>query len=294
MSTHKGNYPYTIRVRKGCYSFNPRDYFGYFTGHYAVVDFNFYCGKNGEMILKELSALTYGGAQHLWIIKPPYDEAELPALTKSRNRWKCKSTKGAVIWKWSDGDVPYDQYLQLLKDSVKDQKVIFAYGQKKSRWLANVLKCHVVNIQPQYKRTLDYPIRTWCDLKTGPNMGVWTCGWDLGTQILHRRSCSSQRCFSYMHFLKENESKYGLSVFNLGRVLKSDPDKFKCYRQNCFHFFELTETLFKNCDKTVNIVEKVDNITVNIVEEVDNLRTFFPSENEIDHLVSLFSKLTLN
>ena len=260
-----------MQVLKGDHSFHPYDHFGYLASHYCVADFNFYADENGRMILKEFGVLTYAGTQHLWIIKPPYNDSGFSELRKSRNRWKC--IKGAITWEWNDGDVSYSQCLQLLKDSVKDQKVIFAYGQKKCRWLSSVLKRHVVNIQPVYKRTLIGPIYTKCESKTSWKFWDWqnhSRAWNSHKQSTHRLSCAIQKCFEYMHFLKQNEAKFGLSVSNLAYVIKSNPEKFTCYRQNCYHFFILSETLFERCDKSESI------------------------EEEIEKLIDAFSKLTLH
>ena len=205
---------------------------------FCTVDFNFYYGKNGKMILKELAKLTYDGVQDLWVIKSPYAESDLPELTKSRNKWK--RITGAVSYDWSDGDVFYSECVEFLRISVVDQEVVFGFGQKKCRWLASVLERHVVNIQPVYEEQ-DVTVKTRCDFETSQK------DWNFYKQSAHKRCCAIQKCFEYMAFLKANEAKFGLWKPNLDKVLTRKRKYLNhCKREMGFYLTSMMQPLSKN------------------------------------------------
>ena len=152
----------------------------------AIVEFNFYRGKYGKLIVKELTVrIPQQALQQVWVFLPPYSDSLLSVIRRERNK---QIQKSGVQFEWSEGEVPYDKLGLVLNQAVTSYSPICVYGTEKSRYISNLLNRPIVNIQQVYDQVE----------KKDTNFSQPPCA---KHSIENREQCAVYKCAFYSSFL---------------------------------------------------------------------------------------------
>ena len=77
------------------------------------------------------------------VFEPPHDWHLLSARYKCENSWLTRNDHGM---NWHDGEIPYDEFEDILKSTVRIATKIYVKGLEKVTWLDNIIP-KVFNIE---------------------------------------------------------------------------------------------------------------------------------------------------
>lgn len=111
-----------------------------------VVDVQGFKKMYNIFVVKELAIAPLGEDVQpiVHLFQPPHNWHLLSARYKSENGWLTRNYHGM---NWRDGEIPYDEFEDILKSSVRGAKKIYVKGLEKVRWLENIIP-KVCNIEP--------------------------------------------------------------------------------------------------------------------------------------------------
>ena len=97
-------------------------------------------------VVKELAVIPLGEDVQptVYVFQPPHHWHLLSARYKCENSWLTRNYHGM---NWRDGEIPYDEFEDILKSSVRGAKKIYVKGLEKVWWLENIIP-KVCNIEP--------------------------------------------------------------------------------------------------------------------------------------------------
>ena len=164
----------------------------------AVVEFNFYRGRHGKPIVKELAIrMPQHSRQQVWVFLPPYPESRLTAVQSERNEHIKKS---GVQFEWSEGEVPYDKLEYIIRHAVVSYSLICVYGAEKSHFVSNLLKRPVIDIKQAYDQAV---------VEKGEQSLVFQT---MCTRhfVENRKMCAINKCLTYSVFLMQYATQFKL------------------------------------------------------------------------------------
>src|SRR5271156_6551058 len=115
---------------------------------FCVVDFNFYQGINGEIIIKELAICAPETRRHqLWVFREPYPQNQ---LSNSEQRVNKILHKQGVLFTWDEGDVAYFRLSKIVNSVTKEFSQVVTFGKRKSEFISEIINRSVRDISPEY------------------------------------------------------------------------------------------------------------------------------------------------
>lgn len=110
-----------------------------------IVDVQGFKTAYNGFVVKELAVVSLGEDVQpiVYLFEPPHDWNFLAARYKSENSWLTRNYHGLD---WRDGEVPYDEFENILKSSVRSANKVYVKGLEKVKWLENIIP-KVCNIE---------------------------------------------------------------------------------------------------------------------------------------------------
>ena len=106
-----------------------------------VIDFTYFQGRDGEMVVKELAAAdSHSDRVSSYVFKRPYAWEEVPAFTARLNQ---DINHGC---NWNDGDIFYSELETVLNREASSAVAIYCFGPKKSAFISNLIDRTVIDI----------------------------------------------------------------------------------------------------------------------------------------------------
>ena len=110
-----------------------------------VIDVQGFKRAYNEFIFKELAIIPLGEDVQptVYLFGPPHDWNFLAPRYKCENNWL---TRNYHEINWQDGEIPYEEFEEILKSSVRGAGKIYVKGLEKQKWLKNIIS-RVCNIE---------------------------------------------------------------------------------------------------------------------------------------------------
>ena len=110
-----------------------------------VIDVQGFKKAYNEFVFKELAVVPLGEDVQptVYLFGPPHDWNFLAARYKCENNWLTRNYHGI---NWQDGEIPYEEFEEILKSSVRGASKIYVKGLEKQKWLQNIIS-RVCNIE---------------------------------------------------------------------------------------------------------------------------------------------------
>lgn len=118
---------------------------------WALVDFQYFLGNNGEIIVKEL-CVQQQGITDMFLFKPPFAWDELSYSRKRSNSYVSRFISGL---NWSDGVTEYKSLANILYDLIGEKKVVMCKGKEKARFLKNVVGREIFDLDEVLFKKMD-------------------------------------------------------------------------------------------------------------------------------------------
>lgn len=103
-----------------------------------VVDVQGFKRIYNTFVVKELAVARLGEDVQptVYLFQPPHDWHLLSARYKCENSWLTRNYHGM---NWQDGEIPYEEFEDILKSSVRGAKKIYVKGLDKVKWLEYII-----------------------------------------------------------------------------------------------------------------------------------------------------------
>ena len=110
-----------------------------------VIDVQGFKRAYNEFVFKELAVVPLGEDVQptVYLFDPPHDWSFLAPRYKCENSWLTRNYHGIH---WQDGEIPYEEFQEILKSSVRGASKIYVKGLDKQKWLQNIIS-RVCNIE---------------------------------------------------------------------------------------------------------------------------------------------------
>lgn len=108
-----------------------------------IIEFQAFKNNHEEFIVKELAVGDLSGWVKRFLFKPPFAEADLHPRIQTSNRWCSRNLHG---FQWEDGDLPYSNLSGILFNVSQTYKCIATKGHNKIKFLSNILKREVFDL----------------------------------------------------------------------------------------------------------------------------------------------------
>lgn len=103
-----------------------------------IVDVQGFKKQYNQFVVKELAIipLEEDALPIVYLFESPHDWNLLDSRYKCENSWLTKNYHGIS---WQEGDVPYRDFEEILKASVRCASKIYVKGLEKLKWLQNII-----------------------------------------------------------------------------------------------------------------------------------------------------------
>lgn len=160
---------------------------------FCIVDFNFYRGFSGDLIVKELAVTDpRQSLAQLWVFKPPYLESDLGYMRKFKNNSELHQT---VLYDWNQGDVVYTELERILRAATINSIQVITCGREKARFISDIIQYPVLDMEP---------VQIWSEnrrkmLKFPDRLLYSQCCFKHGSD--HREACALALCDKWNYLL---------------------------------------------------------------------------------------------
>lgn len=110
-----------------------------------IIDVQGFKTTLNEFVFKELAIVPLGEDVQpiVYLFEPPHDWNFLERRYKCENNWLTHNYHGIA---WQDGDVPYEEFEQILLSATKGASKVWVKGLEKQKWLSHFVK-NIFNIE---------------------------------------------------------------------------------------------------------------------------------------------------
>lgn len=111
-----------------------------------IVEIQAFRDNENKYIVKELALVSsYLHNRNLYLFKPPYNIEQLNETAMKQTVWCTDHYHGLP---WNYGDVDYRELPFILRSHANQHKVICTKGSEKAKWLQEILKRDVIDLDP--------------------------------------------------------------------------------------------------------------------------------------------------
>jgi hypothetical protein len=154
---------------------------------FCIVEFNYYYGVTCKFVVKELAIRS--PQQQLWTFQAPCSEDA--SMTKLRS---LQQNETEVQFTWMDGDLTQSELLRILNKATKEYHHIIVYGSEKAHFISNLLKRHVIDMEPAY---------TMCE-QNGERVVLVFETMCMYHNRENRNNCALTKCLKYSSFMMQH------------------------------------------------------------------------------------------
>jgi hypothetical protein len=173
----------------------------------AVLDFESFLGKDGEIVVKEVAIVsigkTYRAVDH-FIVQPPYEYELLPQSFKDSNKLLTENRHGL---RWNQGYVEYKQLSRILLKTLRRVTSLYTTTRVKAEFLKSLLdrtflpleEFNLPDIQTSdNKLTCFHPChfvpRFYCALKTASSFAQYLEYYNVKMEVTNLCVPDSESC----------------------------------------------------------------------------------------------------
>ena len=114
----------------------------------AILDIHCFKNSYNNFIIKEAVAIDVDSGCLLFhhIVKPPYAQRVLPKDKRREANWLTNNFHGL---KWQDGDLPFNDIYDKIKNCFSSATTVFVKGEEKKEFIRTLVPSHctVVDLQ---------------------------------------------------------------------------------------------------------------------------------------------------
>ena len=102
-----------------------------------IIDVQGFKRFYNDFVFKELAIVRLGedAQPAVFLFAPPQDWNSLSPRYKCENSWLTKNYHGI---NWQEGEIPYEDFDEILKSTTRGANKVYVKGLEKQKWIRNI------------------------------------------------------------------------------------------------------------------------------------------------------------